>query len=215
MKIICQVFFYFIAASLTATYGNAQQSNGFSCEKIKEKSVWLACIADREKSIAAAKEKAIEDERLAEIERQKQAEIARVEAEEAAQKRELDDFVQASKDIITRDLKDPISTQFRNLAIVQNSDPKSKSLCGSLNAKNSHGGYIGFKLFYVTWNDNGEPKEWLQNENKGYNARVSLANFLYKGFKLEDELNAIEQGEVKIYKKTCESSSSSKVTKIP
>jgi len=42
-------------------------------------------------------------------------------------------------------MKDPGSTQFRNVRVVTHSD--GKLVCGEINAKNSYGGYVGFSLF--------------------------------------------------------------------
>ena len=45
-----------------------------------------------------------------------------------------------TKDAAKESLKDPESTKFRNV----------KKYCGEVNAKNSYGGYTGFKRFYVS-----------------------------------------------------------------
>ena len=47
------------------------------------------------------------------------------------------------------DLKDPVSAQLTELLYVKDSSSKSEFLCGMVNAKNSYGGYIGAKPFYV------------------------------------------------------------------
>lgn len=49
-------------------------------------------------------------------------------------------------------LKDPESAQFRNVKIAVNTVGE-KSVCGQVNAKNSYGGYTGFKSFYAKIND--------------------------------------------------------------
>lgn len=43
-------------------------------------------------------------------------------------------------------MKDPDSTQFRNVKEIVNTQG-SKVLCGQINSKNSYGGYVGFKPF--------------------------------------------------------------------
>lgn len=53
--------------------------------------------------------------------------------------------VASTKALITRDLKDPASAQFRELTMV---DAGMMVLCGEINAKNSYGAYVGFKRFY-------------------------------------------------------------------
>lgn len=57
-----------------------------------------------------------------------------------------------TKDIVLSSLKDPSSAQFQNV----------KGSCGEVNAKNSYGGYIGFRKFYVS---NETPIFYGENEN--------------------------------------------------
>ncbi|MCU4623464.1 hypothetical protein KTJ54_15365 [Acinetobacter radioresistens] len=45
-----------------------------------------------------------------------------------------------TKEVVSSTLKDPDSAEFRNV----------KGYCGEVNAKNSFGGYVGFKRFYVS-----------------------------------------------------------------
>jgi hypothetical protein len=49
-----------------------------------------------------------------------------------------------AQETVSRDLKDPSSAQFRNLRYVE------PYVCGEVNAKNSFGGYVGFKKFSWT-----------------------------------------------------------------
>ena len=44
-------------------------------------------------------------------------------------------------------MKDPDSVKFRNLITSES----GSVLCGEVNAKNSYGGYVGFKRFYYFW----------------------------------------------------------------
>lgn len=70
-------------------------------------------------------------------------------------KREKDAFIARSNDIqkarrqVLSALKDPQSVQLRNEKWL----PKSETLCGEINAKNSMGGYVGFKKFFATHSD--------------------------------------------------------------
>lgn len=52
-------------------------------------------------------------------------------------------LVATSKAIVADQLKDPDSAKFRKVAIVR------KSVCGEINAKNSMGGYVGYRRFMV------------------------------------------------------------------
>lgn len=51
-----------------------------------------------------------------------------------------------AKKIIKNSLKDPDSVQFKDVRAVTNTKGE-KSICGSYNAKNSYGGYVGYKEF--------------------------------------------------------------------
>jgi hypothetical protein len=44
-------------------------------------------------------------------------------------------------------LKDPDSAEFRNLRVVDKPSVQEGVVCGEVNAKNSYGGYNGFKEF--------------------------------------------------------------------
>ena len=49
----------------------------------------------------------------------------------------------AVKAFIVSTLKDPESARFRNVQV------KWEAVCGEVNAKNSYGGYVGFRRFYA------------------------------------------------------------------
>jgi hypothetical protein len=51
---------------------------------------------------------------------------------------------------VTKDLRDPLSAQLRNVQLSKakfSGEPKTV-YCGEINAKNAHGGYVGFKPFF-------------------------------------------------------------------
>lgn len=48
---------------------------------------------------------------------------------------------------VLESLKDPDSAQFRGVSIASNWAPGKASMCGQLNAKNSMGGYVGYRWF--------------------------------------------------------------------
>lgn len=54
-------------------------------------------------------------------------------------------YIQEAKAVVTGKLKDPNSASFRNVRIVHGK--KVRKVCGEVNAKNSYGGYSGFKTF--------------------------------------------------------------------
>jgi hypothetical protein len=61
-------------------------------------------------------------------------------------------FVATAKANVVRDFKDPSSAQWRGL-YVSKAGTAAQMLCGEVNAKNSLGGYVGFRRFYAM----GEP----------------------------------------------------------
>lgn len=69
---------------------------------------------------------------------------------------------------VVNQLKDPDSAQFRNLRVVSG----GAALCGEVNAKNSYGGYTGFKSFVadndgVAWQGDGSaPSDTYQYGNR-------------------------------------------------
>lgn len=51
--------------------------------------------------------------------------------------------VTAAKVFVANGLKDPDSAKFRNVKV------KWGNVCGEVNAKNSYGGYVGYRRFYA------------------------------------------------------------------
>jgi len=56
--------------------------------------------------------------------------------------------IERAKSIVSRDLKDPSSAQFRDMYATSRG-MGDDMVCGEVNAKNSYGGYVGFRKFYV------------------------------------------------------------------
>lgn len=54
-------------------------------------------------------------------------------------------LIEKTQEILAGNLKDPGSAQFRNVRVVAR--PEGKLVCGEMNAKNSLGGYVGYKPF--------------------------------------------------------------------
>jgi hypothetical protein len=132
----------------------ASAKDVFTCEKIKEKSVRASCIESRDsKQDGAAK--------LEEIEVKKKEEVAALD-----KSKEMEAFVATSKDVLTKNYKDPSSVQFTNLVVSDRSkiNPGWIALCGSVNGKNSYGGYVGVKMFYVHWKGSKNPDIWIHGE---------------------------------------------------
>ena len=66
---------------------------------------------------------------------------------EEIQAGKYDGFVRFAKGALTQTFKDPTTAQYRGLFISGKALPV---LCGEVNAKNSYGGYIGFRRFYAS-----------------------------------------------------------------
>jgi hypothetical protein len=80
----------------------------------------------------------------AEVERKKTAALVSVERTKILSG-DYEEFVKAGKLSVSYNLKDPESARFRGLFISNKNLP---TLCGEVNAKNSYGGYVGYKKFF-------------------------------------------------------------------
>lgn len=71
--------------------------------------------------------------------------------------------IETAQAFFKKTLKDPDSAQFRNIVVRKSSDGKGIfGVCGEINAKNSYGGYVGFRPFYFS----GNYGEILSEDNK-------------------------------------------------
>lgn len=168
----------------------AATNKPFVCEQIKEKAVRTSCIESRDAENAEKVKSNSVDEsaRLAALDKS----------------RILDEFVAKSKEALVKNYKDPSSAQFANLVVSDRSKvmPNWLALCGSVNAKNSYGGYVGTKLFYVSWTGPGAPEIW----NEG--ARTAT----WRGSRKAAE--EVELAEMDVYKLTCEPSAVAVITQV-
>lgn len=130
----------------------------FTCEKIKDKAIRLACIKDRAEKDSATQK--------ASIQAQDSILAAEKERAEQAAKKEINDFVNFAKGLLTKSYKDPAGAQFTNLKLIENTITHRKSLCGSVNGKNSYGAYTGVKMFYVVSPIAGSEMEiWTEGQS--------------------------------------------------
>lgn len=66
--------------------------------------------------------------------------------------------VARAKELVSKDLKDPASAQFRDLfAFRYEGQDDLTVVCGQLNAKNSYGGYSGFSYFFTKLSPDNQP----------------------------------------------------------
>lgn len=56
-------------------------------------------------------------------------------------------LIQELKKPVLAELSDPVSAQFKDERLFSNWTLQGSALCGSVNAKNKFGGYIGFRAF--------------------------------------------------------------------
>lgn len=85
----------------------------------------------------------------------------------------------AAMDSVKRTLKDPASARFQNLRV--QTHPEGKIVCGEVNAKNSFGGYVGFRQFIA-----GSTHATIQDIDKRHPEIAAAANFgitTYCGYK--------------------------------
>lgn len=63
----------------------------------------------------------------------------------------------AAQDAVRQMLKDPESARFRSVASTAHVTPRGEKVyvCGEVNAKNSFGGYVGFRHFYAIVSSDG------------------------------------------------------------
>jgi hypothetical protein len=125
-----------------------------------------AALAAADAARQAASRKAAEAARKGAEAAAEQASIARemgarfVKAEDATWRQTA--FITRSREAITQRLKDPESARFRNLYF-HASQPGLMVTCGEVNARNSFGGYGGFKRFIA----NGLPEtSFLETDMK-------------------------------------------------
>ena len=203
---------FILGISAFFAVATAATKTPFTCEQIKNKATRTVCIEDRtekEKAAEAEKVKAIaaEKEKAAEAEKVKAAEEEKASAQERAN--ELENFVRKSKEALTKYYKDPSSAQFTNLVVSESSLLSARTLCGSVNGKNSYGGYVGFHRFYVQWHSSraSEPEIWNEGENSAKNRNSTYAP-------LRENAAKIDAVEFEIAKSNCEASQFNVVTKI-
>lgn len=81
----------------------------------------------------------------------------------------------SAQEAAKKNLKDPDSAKFQNLRIADYEG--GKVVCGELNAKNSYGGYVGFKRFVsgVTSATTYTSSSKYQNINDASNAGIRAA----------------------------------------
>lgn len=73
----------------------------------------------------------------------------------AATKAEL---IKASQEAVREQMKDPESARFRNIKVYD------ITVCGEVNAKNSYGGYNGFKRFFVLGGTVARVEDGMDND---------------------------------------------------
>ena len=65
--------------------------------------------------------------------------------------KKTNDFISQAQEIVLENLKDPDSAKFRKVVSYKNKG--NNFVCGEVNSKNSMGGYVGFRSFYVDLKD--------------------------------------------------------------
>lgn len=81
-------------------------------------------------------------------------------------------FIALVKGKVSETMKDPDSTQFKDLSVVRRDG--GIWVCGSVNAKNSYGAYIGFEPFFATSLDVVLP---LSGGHSNYANEVAISSY--------------------------------------
>ncbi|WP_070401292.1 hypothetical protein [Hydrogenophaga sp. PML113] len=96
-------------------------------------------------------------------------------AESTTQALTIQDEAQVIADtqrLVSDRLKDPGSAQFRNVRVQQYLQGPLKIICGEINAKNSYGGYVGFRQFAASpWG------VYMESRGGRYDTSDELSNF--------------------------------------
>lgn len=132
-------------------------------------------------------------------------------SEEKAIAKELDNFVRKSKEVLTRNYKDPASAEFTDLVVSEG--PDKRALCGTVNGKNSFGGYVGRKMFYVVYYKPGpmerfNPSIWTEGQSTAEKDRNS------DYAPLRESALGVIASELNLAKVYCESSATNQLTKV-
>lgn len=104
-------------------------------------------------------------------------------------------FVTEATLSLKNNMKDPDSTQFRNLREITNT-VNEKVLCGEVNSKNSYGGYVGFMPF--SYNKEGTA---ILNGTSNYNNYLNTS--IYKKSGCAGEKSEITERNPNMFKDYC------------
>lgn len=124
-----------------AISGCGKSQEEIAAEVARQRAAELAKV---EAEVRAKEEEATARKQREAEEARRQEELAR---QEEAERRlqEEQSRIDALKVKVTELLKDPESAQFKDVALTPGG-----ALCGEVNARNSFGGYVGFKRFVAT-----------------------------------------------------------------
>ena len=86
------------------------------------------------------------------------------------------DLEKNATEAVKRMMKDPESTQFRDLRTINNKTGKN-AICGEVNSKNSYGGYVGFTPFSYS----EEGVAIVNSSDRSYSAKLNLQNYQLSG----------------------------------
>ena len=106
--------------------------------------IWLLVATVGLASCGKSKQEVEEEAKQLAAAQKVEADKKQAEDEEKLVKKKIKRF----QDQLLTNLKDPDSAQFKNLRLSKGKG--GEALCGEFNAKNSYGGYIGFRPFAVT-----------------------------------------------------------------
>lgn len=207
MKTTSALSIFTVFMIVTATAYAAPEK--FSCERIKEKAVRNACTEER---VTKERAETAERARISEVEKEQKAGREKEALAIAEAKKASEEFVNKSKQLLTQNLKDPDSAKFSDLVIAQSAG--HKLLCGAINAKNSYGGYVGAKKFYVLWQDAtpGTPVVYTTGDEVARaSARMDELSKVGRSAGLSAQISAAQEGDEVLAKARIELAQNSKI----
>ena len=81
--------------------------------------------------------------------------------------------IQLAQQLVSGQMRDPEATRFKNEYSAYKTKQGDYIVCGTLNAKNAMGGYVGYKPFYVRIRNREVAAFAIPSENDQYNVAVN------------------------------------------
>ncbi|MDP4061314.1 hypothetical protein RBLE17_10560 [Rhodobacteraceae bacterium LE17] len=77
-----------------------------------------------------------------------------------------------AKAIVAERMRDPEATRFKDGYVAYITNTGDEIVCGTVNAKNAMGGYVGYKTFYIRMSGDTVKALQIPSENDEYNIQA-------------------------------------------